>query len=298
MTAHNSDHHLDFFVIGAQKCATSWMFYCLNDHPGLRIPEKKIEIGYIGGEMFQREGEDWFFNRFPRAESGQITGDVSVDYLYDTGSPEAIAPYVDQPRFIASLRHPVDRFVSSYYWLIRRGKLPNLPLEKGIEEVLDQAVGFPEKLGSGLEEAVRRGCYGPQLNGFIDRYGPQSMLVLPYEEIDRDALSAIQKVYGFLGVDAEFVPPSLQVTPKKNTYNRALLVFERLHSGRVFAKVADYANQFWAWMLPPRGALSPGLRKRLQELYQPRIDETREVLMHLPAEQRPDDRALSNLWNQ
>ncbi len=54
---------MDFAVTGAQKCATSWLYYCLRDHPGICVPDKKLEAGYIGGAMFAEQVTDWFFGR-------------------------------------------------------------------------------------------------------------------------------------------------------------------------------------------------------------------------------------------
>ena len=43
---------LDFLVIGSQKCATSWLFYCLQEHYELLLPTKKNEKEYIGGDIY------------------------------------------------------------------------------------------------------------------------------------------------------------------------------------------------------------------------------------------------------
>jgi len=111
---------LDFAVIGAQKCATSWMYYCLQDHPEICLPRKKREIAYIGGEQFKKNGPDWFFNRFS-CSTEKTKGDVSVDYLYDGKSATELAKYTDKPKLVISLRNPVRRAISSYYWLCRSG---------------------------------------------------------------------------------------------------------------------------------------------------------------------------------
>lgn len=200
---------LDFVVIGAQKCATSWMFYCLTEHPELCLPDKKQEIGYIGGDKFQGEGgADWFFKRYSDKNSARLRGDVSVEYLYDQSACEALKVYTNEARvkFIVSLRNPVDRMISSYYWLVRRRKLANLPLEEGIKPLLQEPIGFPNKLPNTLEEVVRRGCYHDQLKRYLDLYGNESICVILYEDIALDALRSIQAIYGFLGVDSSFVP--------------------------------------------------------------------------------------------
>ena len=49
--------NIDFFLIGAQKCATSWMYLCLKEHPEISVPKVKGDY-FIVGELFNKNGED------------------------------------------------------------------------------------------------------------------------------------------------------------------------------------------------------------------------------------------------
>lgn len=294
------DNKLDFAVIGAQKCATSWMFYCLTEHPELLLPDKKQEVAYIGGEAFLANGgARWFFDRYSESNSAKLRGDVSVDYLYDRSASNALRPYISEqgPKLIVSLRHPVDRLISSYYWLVRRGQLDDLPLEEGLAPLLKQDLGFPAPLTGGLEEIVRRGCYSGQLQLYVDMYGADSMCAVLYEDISRDGLNSIQGIYRFLGVDDSFVPPSLGIKPKKNTYNKWALKFERLFNNKYGAKIANIVNQCMATVSDSKPTLSKEARLQLVELYRPHIESTKALLLQLPEAQRPASSAIDDLWN-
>lgn len=291
---------LDFFVVGAQKCATSWMFYCLRDHPEILIPEKKVEIGYIGGDMFREKGEEWFFNRFMEPEGEEKVGDVSVDYLYDLESAETLKAYTSQPKFVLSLRDPVDRMISSYYWLLRRGRLPNLPLNEGLKPLLLEEAGFPRVIDSALEEVVRRSCYAGQLEKYLECYPAQDIMVVLYDEIKEQPLKSIQKVYRHIGVNPDFSPPSLSAQPKKNTYNKALLAFERIANVKILAKLANFAHQGLGKLSrqEKKPDLSPELRRELEIRFEPQIRAARKTLKRLPAGNRPSDEVLENLWQK
>ncbi|MDA7493403.1 sulfotransferase [Akkermansiaceae bacterium] len=291
-------HDLDFFLIGAQKCATSWMFYCLKDHPEICIPDKKIEIGYIGGEMFKEKGEDWFFDRFTHTGDEKVFGDVSVDYLYDLSSAETLRGYSSCPKFVLSLRDPLERMISSYYWLLRRGKLPRLPLDDGLKSLLNEAPGFPENIDSALEEVVRRSCYAEQIERYLHQYPPEDILVILYDEIKSDPLKSIQRVYRHIGVDDTFSPPSLSVQPKKNSYNRLLLAIESLANFKIIAKVVDLAHRGLCKISGQQKSpdLSSELRRELEIRLKPQIQAAREALKRLPAKNRPPDEILENLW--
>jgi hypothetical protein len=288
---------LDYVVIGAQKCATSWMYYCLRDHPGICVPSKKLEAGYIGGAMFREKGEAWFFDRF-QPEPGQVTGDVSVEYLWDPDSAAALQPHAAKAQLIISLRHPVDRMVSGYFWLVRRGDLPNLPLEQGIAAVLRARPGFPDPLDGPVDQAVRRSLYGPQIRRFIEMFGADRIKVVLYEDIAQDSLTQIQDIYRTLGVDPTFVPPSLNAAPKKNSYNRWLLAIESSTKSKVVAKLCNYAHQAITWVRPRPDILPQHLRRELNTLFAPAIAETREVLRLLPERNRPSDDHLLRRWSE
>jgi len=286
---------LDFIVIGAQKCATSWLYYCLQDHPQLCVPAKKFEAGYIGGDVFAKDGASAFFDRFS-PDANQKLGDVSVEYLYDHTTPAALSPFVSDPQLIASLREPVARMISGYYWLLRRGVLPNAPFEQTIAPVLDQKPGFPDKIDGPLEEVVRRGCYGPQIRGFTDMYGLGNLFVMLYEDVDERPLESVRSVYEFLGVDAAFSPPSINVQPKKNSYSSFLLGLENATRSRVLIKILDYANRTVSRFTSPKDVASRAVRQKLAALYAPAIEETFDLLGQVPRDQCPSPDHLRRQW--
>lgn len=286
---------LDFVVIGAQKCATSWLYYCLRDHPQICVPSKKLEAGYIGGRMCNEMGLSWFFDRFS-PKDGQIKGDVSVEYLWDSASAEALKPHAPSAKLIISLRNPVDRMISGYFWMVRRGDLPNIPIEAGIAEVLRASPGFAELLEGKLDQAVRRSIYAPQIQHFIDVFGPDRIKVILYEDIADDSAGQIRAIYRHLGVDETFVPPSLNTAPKKNSYNRWLLAIENASKSKAVAKLVNYAHQVLTYWTPRKEILSDGQRRSLNRLFAPAVAETIAVLRQLPPENRPPLDRLAKRW--
>ena len=53
---------IDFLIIGAQKSATSWLYDCISEHPQICVPKQKKEIEYIGGELYKKNGLEWYFS--------------------------------------------------------------------------------------------------------------------------------------------------------------------------------------------------------------------------------------------
>lgn len=288
---------LRFFVLGAQKCATSWLYYCLRDHPDVVLPTRKIEHGYIGSPMYRERGPEWYLGRFPEAAPGAVAGEVAVDYLLDADAPAAIAAHVERPRLVALLRDPVDRLVSAYFWALRKNQLPNAPIASVLPFFLDQPPGFPERHPDRfVDELVRRGFYGRQLRPYLDRFGPESLLVVLYDEVKADPAAVVRRVYRHVGVDAAFEPDSLSRRPKVNTRNRAVIALERMTTGRKLARVTDRMHRLLSRVTEPPPELTPAQRAALLDRFRPHLVEAEGVLAELPETHRPATVRLSDLW--
>ena len=291
----------DFLVIGAQKCATSWLYLCLRDHPAIHLPVSKREVEYLGGDLYEERGEAWYYDLLAGATPEQVVGDVSVDYLWDPRGAAAVERHVPGTKLIAVLRNPVQRAISSYLWYVRRGRLQELDLNVGFEQALAE-VGEP---GSSEEARVRhqvvaRGYYDEQLARYLAFASPGQVMVVAYEEIAADAQAVLRRIYSFLGVDSTFVPPSLSNRAKQNSYNPLLLRIEHLAPRSwLLGHLVDRANQ---WLRrfgkgQAEAPVAPALYRRLEALYAPHIEATDRLVQALPAGQRPTG-ALRTYWTE
>ncbi len=281
---------MDFLVIGAQKCATSWLYYCLRDHPALHLPLNKREVEYLGGDLHRRHGTSWYFDLVAGAGDGQLRGDVSVQYQYDERSAEVVRGILPDVRLLVSLRHPVDRAVSAAQWSSRKGRLPH-GIDTVIGGALDALVADPrDDEQAKLAEVVERGYYDSQLARYVDRFPPEHIMVLLYDEIAQDAAATLARVYRFLGVDPDFRPASLERRPKQNSNADWLIRLERLAPrSRWMGSLTDRLNQV---LVRVGGgtrapALPPALRSRLMDVYRPHIERTQAIIERLPQSQRP-----------
>jgi len=301
MSQNNSKTQIDveFLCIGAQKCATSWLYYCLNDHPEVVLPKNKIEHAYLGGDMFRERGVDWYIKRFPPVRNHHVAGEVAVDYMLDDSVPDQLPPYTHDPKFIALLRNPIDRLVSAYFWSVRRSQLPDQSIEQGIAPLLEEPPGFPNRFDNEyFDELVKRGFYGDQLEAYMDTFDPARFLVILYEEVKSDPRGVIERVYNHVGVDDEFLPSSLNSRPKKNSYSEMLMSIENnfmksLKMGRIAGYVHKIVDALgWG----EENGLSQSTRDKLANLFRPRIRKTEEVLRRIPQDKRPGNIDLANKW--
>lgn len=296
-------NRLDFLVIGSQKGATSWLYYCLKEHPELQLPARKREVEYLGGDLYEARGADWYFERLGPPSSEKKLGDVSVRYTYDPRAPGAVRKHVPNVKFIFSMREPIDRAISAYYWIMRKGTIPDLPLEEGIRRAIGEVRGelVPEAKGI-YADLIQRGFYDVQMDRYFQEgFDLDQFLFILYEDISSNPLSVLGKVYEFIGVDPGFQPPSTNERPKHNTYMQPLISLERiLPRSRALGKVMEYANQ-WFHRLgieSRKPELSKETLRDLKAIFNPHVARTQEILRRASRERQPMTPDLKNAWSR
>jgi hypothetical protein len=218
---------LDFAVIGAAKAGTTALFGLLRTHPQLYLPEAK-ELPYFitPGHAYYDSAADFFADAFRSRGRGQLCGTVTPQYLYGTlvgaGAERAMAPgpreqaiprrlreaYPDV-RLIAILRDPVAR-ARSYHRMSRMRGQEQRPFDAAIGELLrPEALAESRARPSVRSSYVVLGEYGRLLQGYFDVFPREQLLVLFHDELERDPAAVCARVFAFLGVDSEFVPPNL-----------------------------------------------------------------------------------------
>ena len=179
---------VDFIGIGAQKSGTSWAYACLYEHPDICAPVK--EIHFFSRSRFS-EGRDWYEHHFRNCTEGKLSGEFSTSYLYSEAAAERIHSFYPHAKLIAILRNPIDRAFSQYRNAIKAGEI-------------SESVSF-ETYMRDEPSVLAQGLYEVQLERFYSHFDPSNILVLIYEDIRRDPIAFMRKIYVFLGVQTDFV---------------------------------------------------------------------------------------------
>ncbi len=183
---------IHFLGIGAQKSATSWVYACLYEHPQICAPIK--ELHFFSRPRFEK-GRDWYESHFAKCDPQKKIGEFSTSYLYSEEAPKRIRAYYPEVRLIAILRNPVTRAYSQYRNSIKSGEIQE-------HESFESYAG---REASVLEQ----GKYASQLERYLALFPREQLLILVQEDIDRDPLAFMQRIYNFLQIDATFVPSML-----------------------------------------------------------------------------------------
>lgn len=223
-----SDNHIKptFIGIGGHKCASTWLSECLRYHPEVFMSSPK-EIHFYSYD--ENHDLEWYLNHFKDSGIYKARGEFSATYLQYPEVAANIMNTIGEVKIIASLRNPVERFISHYKHLYRLGQVRFERLDKtNFNEVIN---GHPELL--------ERGNYSRYIKEFMDTFGRENMLVLFKEDIDRHPRETLQKLYRFLGVDPDFIPPILDKKVSPGIIPKIyFLEYLRVNMYRIFKKSA------------------------------------------------------------
>lgn len=178
---------LTFIGIGAQKCASSWLYDILADHPEAALSEKK-ELDFFS-YCYER-GYGWYERQFPDKPGAKAVGEISPSYFNEASVPERARLYSPDLRILLSLRDPVERALSQHRHLIRIGMVagPDYRFETALAD---------------NPSYIDQGRYATHLSRWLASFPEKQVLVVLMEDIRKNPEETARKVYEFLGIDPE-----------------------------------------------------------------------------------------------
>ncbi len=217
---------LDFIVIGAQKSGTTSLFEYLRRHPQLCLPTSK-EVPYFSHDKRYQDGwSDYMRKAFPFADPAQKWGTVTPHYmvggLYQNENisptndertvPLRIRQQVPDVRLIAILRDPIER-ARSHHAMASLNQWDGRSFDQAIRDQLEpDALLAARRLPDERTGYVVWGEYGRLLEGYLDVFLREQLLVLFLTDLKDRPAEVVQRVLRFLGVDPNFVPDNLGTT--------------------------------------------------------------------------------------
>jgi hypothetical protein len=172
----------NFLYIGPDKAGSSWLHDVLIEHPQVFMTPAK-DLYFF--DRYYDKGVDWYAAHFEKAAGQKIVGEVCQDYLFHPEAAARIDETLDAPRFMVTLRDPVDRAFSSYLYMLKMGEQPGT-----FAEALDNR-----------PELLEHGRYGSGLARFADRFGDDSIYVAVFDDLAADPAAFIDRLLAWLGVD-------------------------------------------------------------------------------------------------
>lgn len=294
----------DFFIVGHAKSGTTALYEMLREHPQIFMPDMK---------------EPWFFStdmrpRFPPPRSGrapetlaeylelfrdagpdQRAGEASSSYLWSRTAAAGIAEVSPHARIIAILREPTSFLRSLHLQLIQTHVEGEQDLRRAIELEADRREGrhIPRRsYRPQLLQYADHVRYVEQLRRYEQRFAPEQILVLIYDDFRADNEGTVREVLGFLDVDDQAPVSVLKSNPTVRVRSQSLDdLVHAVSTGRSPAwRVAQTAVKAVAPRAVRRRALTVARRRLIQG--EPRaVDE--EFVLALKRRFRPEVEAVS-----
>ena len=178
---------VDFLGIGAQKCASTWVYRVLSDHPEVAVmPGKEIDFF----SYYYNFGYEWYERHIGEVDPLKKVGEVSPSYFADIHTPERVYLYNPNMRIVLSLRDPIERAYSNHLHEVRLGHVTgeNLEFEKGLKNNPMYLI---------------QSQYSQQLARWLDVFPSDQIMVIFQEDIRDDPVIQAQKLYQFLGISED-----------------------------------------------------------------------------------------------
>lgn len=271
-----------FLGIGAQRCATTWLFENLRLHPGVHLPaEKEINFFSSIGESEYRGSLSKYLKLFASARD-RPAGEITPEYMVDPDSPSLILSVLgSETRILSIVRNPVERAFSAYAKGVRDGNW-NCSFEAFVEQDMDLC--------------ITRGRYHRLLSRFLDRFEQVGIFV--YEDLVDHPRAFLHSVLEFIGADAF---DSRQLHSRFNVgvserYAAPVLVVAlrdvlyRVPGTRPLVKavqrVPSLNRRITRSLMRGRGAVEPDLAMELRRVFAEDVDGLSRIL----------DRDLGSEW--
>lgn len=211
-----------FIGIGAEKCATTWCWACLDEHPQVCMGLPK-EINYFNFNY--SKGAEWYASHFSKPEKG-IVGEISPLYMDDPKVCGRIAADFPDVRIVAVLRDPFQRSLSHLL----------MDLQNKTGDISKVNASDASEMAKQDPKYIRRSLYFRGLEPYFKSFGRDKVTVLFYEDMVKDPRAFLRALYASVGADADWVPESMNKVVNKTQSYRYQNCFRFLRSVSRFAK--------------------------------------------------------------
>src|SRR5690606_1579972 len=252
-----------FLGIGAQKCASTWIYEVLREHPEVFVSDPK-ELDFFS-HRYDR-GHAWYERHFGRAGTARAIGEISPSYFCDPMASERVAAYDPALKLVLVLRDPVRRAFSNHLHEIRKGHFAG------------EDLSFEAGLANNLMYLFQS-RYGTHLANWLRVVPRDRILLLVQEEIQVDPAAQARRLYAFLGVDPGHRPRLLFRRTHESIGARNLALF------RAWRRAGDLIRRYGSdglveqmKRLPPVAAVMAANRRDLRAEIPPMRPETEQAL--------------------
>ena len=202
----------NLFIIGAPKCGTSSLAHWLSEHPQIyfytgKEKDSKSEPHYWVSDLKlpHRLKEDEYFNLFKCIDgSVKYAGEASVWYLFSKTAIKNIESKIESPKYIVSIRNPVDMAFSLWLQAIKSGW--EMYTSNFLEafnfsdlRIRGKSIYWNSELADPKQGAYFHACrLGTQLENLFKTVPPERVLILTLDDLKENPRREWLRIMEFL----------------------------------------------------------------------------------------------------
>jgi hypothetical protein len=293
----------NLLITGVTKAGTTSLFFYLAQHPqicgaSLKETEYFSRLVYPNATLDKIETYERYF-RHCRDE--QYVLEASPNYWYGGQRLfETTESMLDHPRYVVSLRNPVDRFWSDFTAM--KSKML-LDAEMSVQAFFDQCLELRES-GGDFTEAGRRfrtfstGFYVDYLHEWLPSVADRGRIVF-FEHLTAEPVDVVRGILEWLGLESGGVEQFNYSQRNETIRHRSAALQRMAYAGgnrvsdhlRRHPRTKERLTTIYYRMNSAGGrdeSLDPEVARRLHDLYREPNRQLREVLLahgyqHFPA---------------
>lgn len=236
-----------FLIVGAAKSGTTSLHNYLKDHPDVFLPESK-ELRFLScmpgnykgpGDKSVNESLlsdiNEYSTKYQFKLNGQISGDISPDYLYfhknTIASVESF--FYEEPKIIIILRNPIDRAFSQYTHFLRDGRE-----KKSFQDALLSCEQRSRDEWEWAWNYLDVGLYSEQVEAYQNRF--KNVKVYLFDDLISDTKCLLHDLLDFLEVDSTYLPSNLTEKYNISGIPKSRLLHLFLHRQNIFKTFLKY----------------------------------------------------------
>jgi hypothetical protein len=272
----------NYFIVGAARCGTTSLFDYLGQHPEIHNSTVKEPAFFDRAHGYAWTRKE-YLSLFEGAHAGHVAiGEASTAYFESPDAVSAIKTFNPEARVIISVREPVARLQSLYYFRRAMG-WESAP---SFEQALSRDLNNPG--GAGLRY-LQPYYYSSGIKRFFNEFGRDSVHVVVFEDWTARPAHVYADILGFLAVAPGFAPEFRVANPSRAVRFPRIQTFiaepPRLITGvaaTVLSRQTRYriSMQLRRWNLTKlsKAAVRPTLRERILDVVRPDVAEVSGLL--------------------
>lgn len=293
----------NLFIVGQPKSGTTALHQFLGQHPEIYMSSIKephffcadfhleSDRAYGKQRFYDFRSESAYLQLFSKAKNVKIAGESSTNYLYSQVAAEKIYNFNPDAKIIIVLREPAQFLYSlhSHYVKFTEENEPDfltalaLETKRQQEEALSPRVTSPSYL-----YYSQRVQYYQQLKRYRDRFKPEQIKVIIFEEFKSANERIFSEILEFLGVESNFTPEYAAINVNKEVKFKAInnlinnpvakSISKNLLSQEFNDFVRDNIVEKLLWHQAPKATMPEEIKLQLKQQYQPEVAKISDLL--------------------